>query len=59
MDTATVIGFAMLVTFLIAVIITIWKDTRREKRFWQDRQREADKNKKLISDENTRQTQTD
>ncbi|RKR84292.1 hypothetical protein BDD43_4524 [Mucilaginibacter gracilis] len=36
METATFIGFGMLVLFLIAVIITIWKDTRKEKRFWDD-----------------------
>lgn len=37
MDTASLIGFAMLIIFLIGFIITIWKDTQSEKRFWEER----------------------
>jgi hypothetical protein len=36
MDITIIIGFFMLVIFLIAVIILIWKDNRNEKRFWKD-----------------------
>lgn len=31
MDTATWIGFTMLIIFLIGLMITIWRDTEREK----------------------------
>ncbi|EHQ27502.1 putative holin-like toxin [Mucilaginibacter paludis] len=40
METATMIGFGMLIVFLIGVIIAIINDTRREKRFWDDWKKE-------------------
>ncbi|WP_345330011.1 putative holin-like toxin [Mucilaginibacter defluvii] len=36
MEITTLIGFGMLVVFLLAIIIQIWKDNRNEKRTWSE-----------------------
>lgn len=37
MDITFIIGLGMLIVFLIAVIIQIWKDNRNEKHYWQNK----------------------
>lgn len=37
MDTASNIGYILVVIFLLAVIIRLWKDNRNEKCFWKSR----------------------
>ncbi len=37
MDTASNIGYALIVIFLLAVIIRLWKDNQNEKSFWNNR----------------------
>ncbi len=37
MDITIMIGLGMLIVFLIAVIIRLWKDNHNEKSFWEKR----------------------
>ena len=34
METTMLIGIGMLIVFLLAVIVEIWRDTQKEKHFW-------------------------
>jgi MFS-type transporter involved in bile tolerance (Atg22 family) len=37
MDIAMLIGIGMLIIFLLAVIVRIWKDNRNERKYWENR----------------------
>lgn len=37
MDTTTLIGLGMLIVFILAVIIRLWKDNRNESEYWNNR----------------------